>query len=154
MELTKCCIRCSLVKPLTDFHRHAGRDGHQRWCKTCRREYDKERWAADAARHLAVRVDRKRRNAMWLWEMKRSKACADCGLSFHPVAMQWDHVGTDKVINISRAVNDGWSRDRILTELTKCELVCANCHAIRTYTRKRHTDPSDEECYSYLRGVA
>jgi hypothetical protein len=46
------------------------------------------------------------------------------------------------------------ARKRILAELAKCELVCANCHAIRTYTRKRQTDPSDEECYSCLRGVA
>jgi hypothetical protein len=86
--------------------------------------------------------------------MKRGEPCADCGQVFHPAAMHWDHTGTDKLINISRAVNNGWSRERILLELAKCELVCANCHSVRTYTRRRNTDPLDFECYSYLRDVA
>jgi hypothetical protein len=146
----KRCTRCGLEKSLAEFHRR-GKRGYQVWCKTCRSKYDHEHWAADRERHLRIRRERKRSLAVWLWEMKRGKPCADCGLSFHPVAMQWDHIGTDKVINTSRAVNSSWSRERIISELAKCELVCANCHSIRTYTRKRQTDPSDEECYSYLR---
>lgn len=149
----KRCTRCGLERPLTYFHRR-GKRGYQVWCKTCRSEYDHDHWAADSERQLAIRRARKRGLAVWLWEMKRGKPCADCGQSFHPVAMHWDHTGTDKVINISRAVNHGWTRERILLELAKCELVCSNCHSIRTYTRKRQTDPSDEECYSYLRDVA
>jgi hypothetical protein len=64
----------------------------------------------------------------------------DCGGSFHPAAMQWDHIGTDKRINISDAVHKGWSRARILTEIAKCELVCSNCHAVRTWTRRQQRD--------------
>jgi len=146
----KVCRRCKQEKLLTEFHKR-GKRGYQQWCKTCRSEYDHARWAANSHRHLTIRQDRKRSLAIWLWEMKRGHLCADCGRSFHPVAMQWDHTATDKEINISRAVNSGWSRTRILRELAKCELACANCHAIRTYIRKRNTDPADEECYSYLR---
>ncbi len=49
--------------------------------------------------------------------------------------MQWDHLPDfEKVGNIS---TDFWGRreDEILHELTKCELVCANCHTIRTFRR-------------------
>lgn len=50
--------------------------------------------------------------------------------------MQYDHTGSDKEIDISRAIRAGWSQKRIETEIAKCELVCANCHAVRTFKRR------------------
>jgi hypothetical protein len=51
--------------------------------------------------------------------------------------MQWDHLpGTVKLGEIS-AKTRAWSPKLIFEELAKCELVCANCHAIRTYRRLR-----------------
>lgn len=32
-------------------------------------------------------------------------------------------------MTVANAVRRGWSRARILGELTKCEVLCANCHA-------------------------
>ncbi|MDP9320522.1 MAG: hypothetical protein M3P16_05445 [Chloroflexota bacterium] len=32
-----------------------------------------------------------------------------------------------------------WARDAVLDELKKCELVCANCHVMRTVARARRT---------------
>jgi hypothetical protein len=49
--------------------------------------------------------------------------------------MQFDHV-KGKKIGISRAVNYGYSINNIMKEISKCEIVCANCHAIRTFTRR------------------
>ena len=49
--------------------------------------------------------------------------------------MQWDHLpGYEKVGDISA---DFWdkSREEVLAEIAKCELVCTNCHIIRTFTR-------------------
>lgn len=58
--------------------------------------------------------------------------------------MQWDHLpGTVKLGEISDEMR-ARSRKLIFEELAKCELVCANCHAIRTYKRLREG----------LRGVA
>jgi len=49
--------------------------------------------------------------------------------------MQWDHLpGTVKLGEISSKIRT-WSTKLIFDELAKCELVCANCHAIRTYKR-------------------
>jgi hypothetical protein len=48
--------------------------------------------------------------------------------------MQWDHKpGFDKLGDLA----DFWghSRQEILDEIAKCDLVCTNCHIIRTFAR-------------------
>jgi hypothetical protein len=68
--------------------------------------------------------------------MKTGRTCADCGGSFPPEAMQWDHLpGALKLGDIGAKMR--WSPKLIFEELAKCELVCANCDAIRTYRRLR-----------------
>jgi len=50
--------------------------------------------------------------------------------------MHFDHrPGEIKEFEIGFAVR-GYSRRRILAEIAKCDLVCANCHAVRTYRRR------------------
>ena len=49
--------------------------------------------------------------------------------------MQWDHKpGFEKLGDISA---DFWGRSRadVLAEIAKCDLVCVNCHTIRTFQR-------------------
>jgi hypothetical protein len=50
--------------------------------------------------------------------------------------MQWDHLpGFDKVGDLSGSVWAGSTEAEILSEIAKCELVCTNCHIIRTFAR-------------------
>ena len=64
----------------------------------------------------------------------KSIPCMDCGGLFPPEAMDFDHVRGKKLFQIATSM--GISLDRLEAELAKCDLVCANCHRIRT--RKRH----------------
>ena len=48
--------------------------------------------------------------------------------------MQFDHVGTDKLFDIS-AFGDA-TLAKVQAEAAKCDVVCANCHAIRTWQRR------------------
>jgi hypothetical protein len=50
--------------------------------------------------------------------------------------MQFDHTGTDKVSGVGALVPYG-NKKAVLEEVAKCELVCANCHAIRTWERSQ-----------------
>jgi hypothetical protein len=50
--------------------------------------------------------------------------------------MDFDHVSGKKENNVGTMVAHGWNRDRVLAEIAKCDLVCANCHRIRTKKRK------------------
>lgn len=59
----------------------------------------------------------------------------DCGGRFPPAAMDFDHVRGEKVATISFLVNQGAVLTRLREEIAKCEIVCANCHRIRTVKR-------------------
>ena len=67
--------------------------------------------------------------------LKEGIPCADCGRVFPHQVMQWDHKpGFEKLGDISEDFA-GRTRDEVLAEIAKCDLVCANCHAIRTFSR-------------------
>jgi hypothetical protein len=52
--------------------------------------------------------------------------------------LDYDHrPSEEKKANVSILVKRGAARDVILAEMAKCDLVCANCHRIRTYQRKK-----------------
>lgn len=70
-------------------------------------------------------------------DVKTSIGCTDCGYDTHPDALQFDHLPKyDKSFNVSRMIS--WDLDigLILEEIAKTEVVCANCHAVRTATRR------------------
>jgi hypothetical protein len=72
----------------------------------------------------------------WVEEYKLDKGCADCGYKGHPVALQFDHrPGTVKIRDIKSGQHLGWAA--LMVEIEKCDVVCANCHAIRTFERQR-----------------
>ena len=92
----------------------------------------------DRNRTRRVEYNRAQRRAAtdWYLSLKEGQPCTDCGGIFHPAAMQWDHLpGTTKLASVAALY--GHSRARVLAEIKKCELACANCHAVRTYRRNR-----------------
>jgi hypothetical protein len=69
--------------------------------------------------------------------IKASKGCADCGYNTNGVALQFDHMG-DKKGNVSNLIRSDYAWSTIMDEINKCEVVCANCHAVRTKSRGQH----------------
>jgi len=71
--------------------------------------------------------------------MKMAAGCVDCGYAEHDVALDYDHLpGATKLFSISGAWGRPWQS--ILDEIAKCEVVCANCHRVRTVGRRRGWD--------------
>ena len=68
-----------------------------------------------------------------LAEIKQASGCVDCGEDNH-IVLDFDHL-RDKKYNISRMIHDGFSWAAIKKEIAKCEVVCANCHRVRTHDR-------------------
>ena len=64
-------------------------------------------------------------------QIKTERGCVDCGFNASPFALQFDHVRGEKVKDVSQMVRFSW--ERIMNEIAKCEVRCANCHSIRTH---------------------
>lgn len=56
----------------------------------------------------------------------------DCGQSYPSYVMDLDHRG-DKVRNVARMVSLGLGEATVLAEIAKCDVVCSNCHRLRTF---------------------
>lgn len=66
----------------------------------------------------------------------KSLPCMDCGNTFPSECMDFDHVKPGKIERVSQLAWNG-SMQAVLDEIAKCELVCSNCHRIRTRQRKQ-----------------
>lgn len=73
-------------------------------------------------------------------EAKLSQTCMDCGLPWPYYVLHFDHVPGRGVKLFNLAHTENRSEAEIRTEMEKCDLVCANCHAIRTWSRA-HASP-------------
>jgi hypothetical protein len=73
--------------------------------------------------------------AQYLRDLKTSTPCVDCRISYPYYVMDFDHVRGQKHANVMELVST-LSKKRIDLEIAKCEIVCSNCHRIRTHMRK------------------
>jgi hypothetical protein len=65
----------------------------------------------------------------WLVEYKKTLKCARCGES-HPATLAFHHKRrSEKKFEIGNALILKVSFKRLLAEIEKCEVICANCHA-------------------------
>lgn len=131
----KRCPRCRETKSHSEFHlSRRRRDGLQSICKSCRAVIDHERYERQRGTRVPTRTW-ERGHRLWLLNLKTDRPCTDCGKVFPPEVMQWDHIpGNLKLGDISTSFK-GRSRQDVLDEIAKCELVCTNCHALRTFER-------------------
>lgn len=96
------------------------------------KKYMKEVWYPKNRQKHIEYVTKQKAKAMELVEKLKDQPCADCGDQFPRVAMDFDHVRGKKIMDLSRAARRGWGEAKILAEAAKCDVVCSNCHRVRT----------------------
>lgn len=69
-----------------------------------------------------------------LTALKLERGCMDCGYRTHPAALDFDHARGVKSVNLSQISEKYWSV--VAHEIEKCDVVCANCHRVRTTKRR------------------
>ena len=74
----------------------------------------------------------RRRQRKFLQKYKE-RPCMDCGMQYPYYVMQFDHVRGHKAFPMS-SPSATRSMARMQEEIAKCDVVCANCHAERTYS--------------------
>lgn len=127
----KTCTTCKTSKPLSEFNRK--RSSYQATCRSCNSEYLKQHYQ-DNKEYYKDKQKRTKDRIMELFiKYMADKSCVDCGEG-DSLVLQFDHL-RNKTMNIAKCVHNSWSWDRILGEMSKCEIVCANCHTRRTAKR-------------------
>jgi len=70
-------------------------------------------------------------------ELKNSTPCSDCKIQYPYFVMDFDH-RENKNFTISEKLTQ-LSLSSIKREISKCDIVCSNCHRIRTQWRASET---------------
>ena len=141
MELskTKVCTKCKEELPATREYfspARRGKHGLTQTCKPCSNARTKEWYENKDGRswHLKDQSQRRADLANWVDTFK-DVPCMDCG-KYPPYVMDFDHLPQyEKYFPIGVLVNKRLSKETILEEIKKCEVVCSNCHRERTRSR-------------------
>ena len=76
-----------------------------------------------------------RRNGKRLADYKLAHGCKDCGCTGPSYVLQFDHLDPDtKILEIPKMLAS-FTWDKLEQEVAKCDIVCARCHEIRSWTR-------------------
>lgn len=119
------CTKCGI---------HPIRNKTSSYCKKCHNNYQKDYYK----RNPTSILDSSRKQSKIIRKIVidlKNKPCTDCKNTYPYFVMDFDHIKGKKRFNISEATQKYRSIPRLMEEIAKCELVCANCHRIRTYGR-------------------
>ena len=107
--------------------------------KQARQEYNAERFKR--IYYVDPKLSRDRTNARnnirreLLAELKGT-TCVDCKGIFHPCQLDFDHLGDKSFVIGDKKYQVGEAKLR--AEIAKCEIVCSNCHRLRTFNRSEN----------------
>lgn len=137
----KTCIACKLEKEIEEFSWKSQPKGiRQSRCKKCYRSMRNKWYIRNKQQEIdtvvAYRLKKKKELRKWFWEYKSTLKCQNCGEARTPT-LQFHHLNSkDKEITLSKAVTDLWPIKKIMEEIAKCDVLCANCHAIEHYNQR------------------
>ncbi len=128
----KKCGTCSKTKPISMFHRKLNR--HNSNCKPCQREHMRKNYNKNRKRYIDHSRKSNAATREFFRNLKDNKPCDDCKVVFRYYKLDYDHRDSSKKeFCVSELVTSG--KKKLLAEITKCDLICANFHRERTYQR-------------------
>jgi hypothetical protein len=135
MSNRKICTECLLEKAEENFSWKSIKKGkRQSTCKECHVKRSRSHYRANVDYYKSRSILQKAANLRYIIDVK-NRPCADCGSIYPYYVMDFDHrPGTIKLFNIGGCYQR-FTRSRIVSEIEKCDVVCSNCHRIRTFER-------------------
>lgn len=133
MQKKKTCFKCKRELLSEMFSKNSRRkDGLQTHCKDCQLEYKRSHYERNKDDYLKKSYARKKAYREEFLDFLKTQKCKDCGNDDYRV-FEFDHL-YDKKFDISRKIG-GQTLSSLMEEIEKCDIVCANCHRIRTCIR-------------------
>lgn len=138
----KTCDTCKIPKSDSEFNKNkAKKDGLNSICKECSRKRSRQYYKEKGEVHKKNVVKRNKKNRKvlqdYILQHFKTNSCKDCGNGDIRV-LEFDHLPQfRKSKDISRLLAASVSTKTLQKEIDKCEVVCANCHKIRTVERSK-----------------
>ena len=124
------CAECNEEKSASCFSKKS-KNKLSSWCKPCHNLYTRLHYKQNEEYYINKSSKQKEKLRKHIQKYKENYPCEDCHEYYPYYVMDFDHL-RDKKINVSEAC----SFKQFNEELEKCELVCSNCHRIRTHKRR------------------
>jgi len=128
------CKQCTKNKSKDEFSYHNRDETYSTVCKACVNERNKKRIWRESPEQYQNRLKknniRRAKHREWFLAFKATQVCKRCGFNKHPIALHFHHRDpvTKSFAIASRVGNVGLST--LQAEIAKCDVLCANCHAI------------------------
>ncbi len=135
----KQCTKCKKRKRLSSFSvRKDTPCGVKSRCKECIREYSRKRFKNNRE-YYRLRSQKRASRLRQLVQEHKNKPCMDCKNAFPYYVMEFDHrPEEEKLFAVSLWMKQNCGVEGILAEIAKCDVVCSNCHRVRTHNRKQN----------------
>ncbi len=133
-EYTKHCRVCKQDLPCSEFPLKQN-NKHDSLCRECKKNCQRAYYENNRHYYKSRATHRREWLREYIRSIKATTPCTDCGRKYHYCVMDFDHREDEaKLFNLSGAT---WRKGRkqIEKEIAKCDVVCSNCHRIRTHLR-------------------
>ncbi len=130
-QISKTCTSCKQEYDISFFPLRNGKP--RGYCKSCANARTRAHYSKNKDYYFDRNKKRRKNLQEKLLDYLADKGCVDCGEK-DPIVLEFDHIDpATKEATISKMVRHLTQRwDKILEEINKCEIRCANCHKRRT----------------------
>lgn len=152
----RICFDCKKLKPIEEFAKW------RKICKDCLNSWKRARrklkpdeprsqnlhrsrdwYRKNKDEVLAASRARYKENLEYVSNIKSTTPCADCKKIYDPICMDFDHLDPSIKLNKISELIKGHLKN-VIDEMAKCEIVCSNCHRIRTRDRKLNANKENK----------
>jgi hypothetical protein len=128
----KLCSKCKTNKEDHEFNfKYKSLNKRNSWCITCCSKRAKNDYQTNEHRRLKIKLNKEKisnRNRLFIRNYLLEHPC-QCGET-NITVLEFHHLH-NKRYSVSTLIN-GSSISKIIEEIKKCEVICANCHKRKT----------------------
>lgn len=124
---------------------YCSKDGLSHWCSHCLKKHRKVLKSPEAPETWSRKKDYRDR----VNRIKSDSGCSRCPENFAG-CLEFHHLEPDeKIDTIPNLIKFGYDWEVIETEISKCEILCANCHRKLHVFEREETEDTRKETESY-----